>query len=78
MMAGTIQFRASSAGDLRIPHHFTEAWYGTNTLGFLTNTFRCRGKVEVREGSENPYGHETARCRNRFGDRFLYAFDQGS
>ncbi len=78
MTAGTIQFRASSAGNLRLPHHFTEAWYGTNTLGFLTNTFRCRGQVEVREGHENPYGHETARCRSRFGDRFLYAFDQGS
>lgn len=78
MMASTIQFRASSASNLRIPRHFTEGRYGTMTLGFVTNTFQCRGKVEVRQGDPNPYGRETARCRTRFGDRFLYVFDQGS
>ena len=78
MMAGTIQYRANQANSLRIPHHFTEAWYGTNTLGFVTNTFHCLGRIQVREGPENPYGHEVARCHTRFGDRFLYAFDQYS
>jgi hypothetical protein len=78
LMASTIQYRASSASNLRIPRHFTEARYGTMTLGFVTNTFRCRGTVEVRDGNPNPYGRETARCRTRFGDRFRYVFDQGS
>lgn len=63
---------------LRIPRHFTEAWYGTNSLGWVTNTFKCTGTVNVRQGTENPYGHETARCRSRFGDQFSYTFDQAS
>lgn len=78
MMAGTIQYRASTADDLRLPRRFTEARYGTNSLGFVTNTFKCTGRVKVRKGNSNPYGRETARCRTRFGDRFIYVFDQGS
>jgi hypothetical protein len=64
--------------NLRIPRHFTEAWYGTNSIGFVTNTFKCTGTVRIRQGVENTYGHETARCRSRFGDQFSYTFDQGS
>jgi hypothetical protein len=78
IMASTIQYRASTADDLRLPRRFTEARYGTNSLGFVTNTFQCTGRVQVRKGNPNPYGRETARCRTRFGDRFVYVFDQGS
>jgi hypothetical protein len=78
VMASTIQYRANTAGNLRIPRNFVEARYGTNTLGFVTNTFHCHGRVSVRQGNPNPYGHESARCRTRFGDKFVYTFDQGS
>jgi hypothetical protein len=78
------QFLANDIGglpvshNLRLPGHFSEWWYGTNSLGFVTNTFKCTGTVEVRQGARNPYGHETARCRSRFGDRFSYTFNQSS
>jgi hypothetical protein len=73
-----IGYRALNSGTLRIPHRFTEGENGTNTLGFVVGRFHCRGQVRVKQGRENPYGHETARCRTRFGDRFVYVFDQGS
>ncbi len=73
-----ISSRASSAANLRLPKHFTEGENGTNTLGFVTERFHCRGRVEVRQGNPNPYGHEVASCRTRFGDRLKLAFDQGS
>jgi len=64
---------------LRLPHRFTEAFYsGSFTRGFITNTFHCRGSIEIRQGPENPYGHETARCRTRLGDHLTFVFDQGS
>jgi hypothetical protein len=72
---------ALALGDsgLRIPRHFKVAWYGTNTVGFVTNTFACKGRVRVRHPRRgNPFGRETARCRTIFGDRFLYVFDQHS
>lgn len=81
---GNARFLANDIGalayrnSLRLPRRFTEAWYGTNTIGWVTNTFSCRGRVRVRRGSINPYGHETASCHTRFGDRFVYAFDQTS
>lgn len=62
---------------LRLRHRFTEARYGTNTIGFVIHTFACIGIVRIRRGTTRPYyGHETARCRNRFGDGFVYTFDQ--
>jgi hypothetical protein len=64
--------------NLRIPRSFTVAQYGTNTIGWVTNTFSCRGRVRIRQGKINPYGHETAKCRSQFGDRFRYVFDQSS
>jgi hypothetical protein len=77
-LAQAISRRANTATNLRIPRKFVEAEQGNNTLGFLTTRFRCRGRIEVRQGKPNPYGHETANCRTRFGDRFAYSFDQGS
>jgi hypothetical protein len=73
-----IGYRALHGGSLRLPRRFTESHYGTNTLGFVTNTFRCRGHLRVRQGNPNPYGYEIARCRTRFGDHVTYAFDQYS
>ncbi|MFL5883578.1 MAG: hypothetical protein ACJ77M_00790 [Thermoleophilaceae bacterium] len=64
--------------NLRVPRHFTESWYGTNSLGFVINTFGCRGKARLHRGDEYMYAHEVARCANRFGDRFVYSFVQGS
>ncbi|HTT93625.1 MAG TPA: hypothetical protein VMF55_03075 [Solirubrobacterales bacterium] len=80
-IAGDIASRALTSGDLRIPHHFDEGEYQTNTLGFVTSRFRCTGRVKVADPrvlGENPYGHETASCRTRFGDRLTYVFNQGS
>jgi hypothetical protein len=77
-LAYMIGYRALNSGNLRIPHRFTEGETGTNTLGFVVGRFHCHGRVRVKQGFENPYGHETARCRTRFGDRFVYVFDQGS
>lgn len=77
-LADMIGYRALNSGNLRIPDRFTEGENGTNTIGFVVGRFHCRGRVRVRQGSENPYGHETAHCRTRFGDRFVYVFDQGS
>jgi len=67
-----------SQRNLRLPHRFTEGEFQTNTLGFVVSRFHCRGRVEVRQGNPNPYGHETAACRTRFGDKLVYVFDQGS
>jgi hypothetical protein len=80
-IAGNIASRALTSGNLRIPHRFDEGEYRTNTLGFVAGLFHCRGSVHVRQpgrGGENPYGHETAACRTKFGDRLTYVFDQGS
>jgi hypothetical protein len=77
-LASMIGYRALNSGNLRIPRRFTEGENGTNTLGFVVGRFHCHGHVHVRQGRENPYGHETAHCRTRFGDRFVYVFDQGS
>jgi hypothetical protein len=67
-----------SQHNLRLPRHFTEGEFQTNTLGFVVARYRCSGRVQVRQGNPNPYGHETAQCRTRFGDKFIYVFDQGS
>ncbi len=77
-LATMIGYRALNAPTLRLPSHFTEGENGTNTLGFVTGRFHCRGRTRVKQGRINPYGHETASCRSRFGDRFRYVFDQGS
>jgi hypothetical protein len=77
-LAYMIGYRALNSGNLRIPHRFTEGETGTNTVGFVVGRFHCHGRVRVRQGHENPYGHETAHCRTRFGDRLVYVFDQGS
>lgn len=70
---------AFDVGDnLRLPHRFNEGEWQTNTLGFVVSRYRCRGRVRVRKGNPNPYGHETATCRTRFGDRITYVFDQDS
>jgi hypothetical protein len=63
---------------LRLPRHFSEGEWQTNTLGFIVSRYRCRGNVQVRQGNPNPYGHETASCRTRFGDRLVYVFNRGS
>jgi len=60
--------------NLRVPRRFTEAWHGPHTAGFVIDTFRCRGAVRLDH--EGGYAHETARCANRFGDRFVYGFAQ--
>ena len=77
-LAFMIGYLALNSGELRIPRRFTEGENGTNTLGFVVGRFHCRGRVRVKQGSENPYGHETAQCATHFGDRFVYVFDQGS
>lgn len=63
---------------LRLPHHFREGEWQTNTLGFVVSRYRCQGFVQVREGNPNPYGHETATCKTRFGDRLVFVFNRGS
>lgn len=63
---------------LRLPHRFAEGEWQTNTLGFVVERYRCRGLVQVRQGYPNPYGHETAVCRTRFGDRVTFVFNKGS
>jgi hypothetical protein len=70
--------RSALLTNLRIPRHFTEAWYGTNSLGFVTNTFKCTGKARLDYDAAYPYARETARCANRFGDRFIYTFLQST
>jgi hypothetical protein len=67
-----------SSSNLRLPHRFTEGEWQTNTLGFVVARYRCRGSVQVRQGNPNPYGHETASCRTRFGDRLTFVFNKGS
>lgn len=79
-IAGDIASRALTSGNLRIPNRFDEGEYQTNTLGFVTSRFHCTGRVRVVDpiGFEmNPYGHETAACRTRFGDKLTYVFNQG-
>lgn len=80
-IAGDIASRAVMSADLRIPRNFDEGEYQTNTLGFVTSRFHCTGRVRVIQPAvpeNNPYGHETASCRTRFGDRLTYVFNQGS
>ena len=77
-LATMIGSRAAGSDNLRLPHRFTEGENGTNTLGFVVSRFRCKGEVEVRQGHPNPYGHESARCHTRFGDKLTYVFNQGS
>lgn len=80
-IAGDISSRALTSGNLRIPRHFEEGEYQTNTLGFVTSRFRCTGRVRVIQPAHvgwNPYGRETATCHTRFGDRLTYVFNQGS
>ncbi len=85
-MANELRFRASKSKNLRLPLHLTTGWYGTNTIGFVTNSFKCWSLIRVRLGGRssfstgrlNPYGEETASCSTRFDDRFIFTFDQGS
>jgi hypothetical protein len=63
---------------LRLPRHFNEGEWQTNTLGFVVSRYRCRGSVQVRQGDPNPYGHETASCETRFGDKLVFVFNRGS
>jgi hypothetical protein len=77
-LAYMIGERAQNGVGLRLPAHFTEGENGTDTLGFIVGRYKCDGRLRVKPGTEDPYGHETATCRTRFGDRFTYVFDQFS
>lgn len=64
--------------NLRLPKRFTVAGHGTNTIGFITIVFQCRGITRVLQQGENTFGLLTASCFNPFGDGFTFRFTQSS
>jgi hypothetical protein len=72
---------ALTASNLRLPRHFLDGDPHTDTIGFEVTSYQCRGTTIVRppvaEG-DDPFGELTARCRNRFDDRFTYVFVIGN
>ena len=67
-----------STDGLRLPTRFSYDSTEGQTLGFIVKRFGCSSRTTVYPGNPNPYGHEVAHCRSRFGDRFVFAFDQSS
>ncbi|MBS1843093.1 MAG: hypothetical protein JST53_01635 [Actinobacteria bacterium] len=72
---------AQTASNLRLPSRFQDGDPHTDTIGFVVTSYRCRGTTVVRppvRAGLDPFGEETARCRNRFGDQFTYTFVVGN
>lgn len=59
-----------------VPKRFAAAAGGSSSRGFVINRFSCTARSRDLAGNtESAFREVSVRCRNRFGDEFLYVYN---